>query len=89
MENYTKIMIVGLIILAIALVIYPNITGQTVKNKYEYTTAICDKTNFCQDYLVSCEENKLTNINPITGASVQNSKNWKDPRGIQSDNYCK
>ena len=82
-------MLASLIILAIALIINPNITGQVVKNEYKYTTAICDETNFCQDYIISCEENKLINLAPITGAAIQLSDNWEDPRGIQSDNYCK
>jgi len=63
------------------LISYPNI--------FSHTKAICDSGNFCQDYEILCENNKMVKINPITGASVQFSPNWKDQRDEKSiKNIC-
>jgi len=88
MKNYVKIALVAIMILAIASIISTNLTGYVI-NKYEYTTAICDENNFCQDNIITCENNKLTNIAPITGASIQLSNDWVDIRENQFPNYCK
>lgn len=86
MKNYLKIALVAIIILATTSIITTNLTGFVI-NRYEYTTAICDENNFCQDNIITCENNKLTNIIPITGASVQLSNDWVDLREKQN-NYC-
>ncbi len=86
MKKYIKITLIAIIFLAIASMISASLTGFTI-NKYDYTTAICDENNFCQDHLISCENDKLTNIVPITGAFVQNSEEWIDPRE-RKENYC-
>ena len=53
---------------------------KSVPNEYSYTTAICDETNFCQDHIVICEGKNIIAKIPITGAFIQFSKSWKDPR---------
>jgi len=55
------------------------ITGSVVKNYYTYTKAVCDDTNYCEDFEVTCENNEVISLNP-TGAAVQFSDDWKDPR---------
>jgi hypothetical protein len=45
--------------------------------------ALCNKTNFCQDYEILCEEGKVIDTIPIPNATIQNSKNWIDPRPIE------
>jgi len=55
-------------------------------NEYFYTKAICNETNYCQDYEIVCKENKLIRLNLITGASIQHSLNWKDPRDEKTKN---
>tara|TARA_Y100000034_G_scaffold76581_1_gene92022 strand:- start:595 stop:879 length:285 start_codon:yes stop_codon:yes gene_type:complete len=57
-----------------------NPSGAIISNKYSYTKAICDKSNYCQDNVIVCEDNKTISINPITGAAVQHLPNWQDPR---------
>ncbi len=47
---------------------------------HSHTKAICDSTNYCQDYEISCENDKMIKIRPITGAAIQFSSAWKDPR---------
>jgi len=56
---------------------------------HSYTKAICNETNFCEDYNIVCKEHKLLMMNP-TGAVVQHDKNWKDPRKeeIENKNLC-
>lgn len=48
------------------------------KNQYSYTTAICEN-NLCQDFLVSCQNNNLLALSPLT-EKIQFSPQWKDPR---------
>lgn len=53
---------------------------------YSYTKAICNETNFCEDYVIECEGEKTTKIT-ATGYSVQHSDEWEDPRN-NPDNFC-
>lgn len=45
-----------------------------------WTKAICNTENFCQDYEISCKDENFVKMVPITGAAVQFSESWKDPR---------
>ena len=61
--------------------INPDITGGVIQEyNYSYTKAICDEDNFCQDYEIICNNETLVEMNPITGAAVQQPDNWQDPR---------
>jgi hypothetical protein len=53
---------------------------------HSYTKAICNGTNFCEDYYFICKESRLIEMTP-TGASIQQDKNWKDPRE-KNENLC-
>jgi len=65
-----------------------NPTGNAVQDTYSYTKAICNKTNYCVDYEIACQNNQPIGISP-TGAAVQQSENWIDPRGENaSENLC-
>ena len=58
------------------------LTGKTIKeipNQYSYTKAICDESNYCEDYLVECKGNNLIKFNP-TGFAIQQDQNWEDER---------
>lgn len=59
-------------------------TGKTIQeeNHYIYTTALCNESNFCQDYEIECKGKKLISSKPITGAVIQHDENWTDPRNI-------
>ena len=65
-----------------------NITGETIKDYYTYTKAICDENNFCQDYEITCENKELIEMQPITGASIQYSDTWEDSRKNKSEILC-
>lgn len=49
-------------------------------DSYVQTKAFCNETNYCQDYQIECQGNQATRINPVTGAFLQQSENWQDPR---------
>ena len=82
MKRIIKILLIAsvLLIAFLSFSLYRNFTGEVVRNYHSYTKAICNETNFCQDYEIICDGENLINTNPISGASVQNSDDWKDPR---------
>lgn len=47
---------------------------------HSFTKAICTEENYCQDYEITCKGKKTISMIPITGAVVQFSENWEDPR---------
>jgi hypothetical protein len=53
---------------------------------YSYTKAICNETNYCQDYEIVCKNGEIINKNPITGAAIQHPLDWKDPRDNETIN---
>lgn len=58
-------------------------TGQQTSNlpeKYTHTKALCNENNFCQDYKITCKNETIQKTTPITGATIQHSKDWEDPR---------
>ena len=55
-------------------------TGNTILDEFTHTKALCNETNFCQDYIISCKGNETKKITPISGATIQHTKDWKDPR---------
>jgi|TARA_Y100000034_G_scaffold35512_2_gene43534 hypothetical protein len=64
---------------------YFSLTGKVIENinSYSYTKAVCNNSNYCEDYEVSCEGNNLVSFTP-TGAAIQLDNNWKDPRDKES-----
>ncbi len=80
------ILIVALFFIVIPFTMYLNqsITGDVIKTSeskiYSYTKAICNESNYCQDYEIKCSGNKTIEIKPITSATIQFSKDCKDPR---------
>jgi len=58
-------------------------------NYSTYTKAICDNNNFCQDYVITCQDGEVIEQSPITGAFVQQDEDWQDPRnGSQKEIIC-
>lgn len=91
MKKHLRITLIILLILTLALsltIFSRQFTGKTVDKLeyYSYTKAICNKTNYCQDYEIVCNGEKVSSIIPVTGAAVQNSANWKDPRDKETIN---
>jgi len=83
------IIIILIIIIAVSLLIIflnPQLTGRSIENQentenlYTYTKAICNNTNFCQDSEIACKGEEIISVSPISGAVVQFSEDWKDPR---------
>ena len=89
MKKWIIILVIFLLI-AIFIFNFPpkKITGEAVSDFYTYTKAICNESNFCQDYVITCEENMTLEIRSITGSAVQFSENWEDPRQ-KEDQFCK
>ncbi len=61
-------------------------TSSSIENNqiYTYTKAICNDSNFCQDYEIACNGEQVVYQSPITGAVIQHSEEWTDPR---NDSY--
>ena len=61
----------------------------TKENVYTFTKAICTENNYCQDYELKCNNAELVSMSQITGAAVQFSKDWQDPRNETTINkWC-
>ena len=59
------------------------------KYTHSFTKALCTDTNFCQDYEIFCRNSEMISISPITGAVIQFSETWQDPRNQkQRNNLC-
>ncbi len=64
-------------------------TGKIIKTEqYTYTKAICNESNFCQDYLITCDNKNITKKIPITGAITQHADDWTDPRTDNLEEDC-
>jgi len=87
-----RIIILTILIIIIIIIIFsiiflnPNLTGRSIENQentenlYTYTKAICNNTNFCQDNEITCKGEETISVSPISGAAVQFSEDWQDPR---------
>jgi len=87
-KNIVILIVILIILIAGILLIRANSTGNIIKDYYTYTKAICDENNFCQDYIIICENKELIEMKPITGATIQHSENWQDPRENKSEILC-
>ncbi|PJE81479.1 hypothetical protein COU58_02120 [Candidatus Pacearchaeota archaeon CG10_big_fil_rev_8_21_14_0_10_32_42] len=85
MNKLEKILLILIIILAL-IWIFPklNFTGKAVLNKYAYTKAICNETNYCEDYYIECEDKNIVGFT-TTGFAIQS----KDLPENQKENLCK
>ena len=86
-----KLIISVLIIASLILILFlffnstRPITGEAIVNRHTFTKAICNETNYCEDYEIACENNEIKKIT-ATGFAVQQPKNWKDPRNEEARN---
>ena len=95
MKKTVVLLAILLIILAVAIsFLTANLTTKEFETKgvletHSHTKAICDETNYCQDYVISCHEDVVLKMNPITGAAIQLDSDWQDPRNEQTRNsFC-
>lgn len=78
------ILVIILFILFIAtflFIYFSDLTGNVIRDEsYTYTRAICNETNFCQDKEITCRNGEVAGITSISGAVIQHSEDWEDPR---------
>lgn len=67
-----KILIILTILVLTLTFILTEIPSRTMKTKdnYQYTKAICDESNYCEDYIIECSGKKLKSLSP-TGLAIQ------------------
>jgi len=95
MKKIIILVIIFIVILAAAISILvmnytkKSITGEVTKdNIHSSTKAICDKDNYCEDYEITCNNDKITSI-ISTGHAIQHSTDWEDPRDeTMRDKLC-
>ena len=86
-KNTTLIIVLTILIGILIFLLFNSTTGETIRN-YSWTKAICNENNYCQDYEIVCNGKDVVRIVP-TGAVIQNSPNWKDPRDEETINkFC-
>ena len=73
------LLITGFTLVILSRNLTSNLTGM-----HSLTKAICNETNYCQDYQITCKKDKIIQLTPITGAVAQFSDNWIDPRTDKS-----
>jgi hypothetical protein len=85
-QTKTIIIIILVIIILVAALIFlirTTLTGKVINeqnNTYMYTKAICNESNFCQDNEITCNGSVVVSVSPLTGAVIQHSQDWQDPR---------
>lgn len=83
------ILIAFLIIISITTILLIKATESSNNlDYYSHTKAICNETNYCQDYQISCSEERAIMTTPITGAVAQYPKDWTDPRSESERELC-
>jgi hypothetical protein len=68
-----------LLLISSSILAVKEINSSARRDQSTLTKAICTPENYCEDYQITCEEKKVTKLTP-TGAAVQFSENWQDPR---------
>ena len=82
------ILILILILVAAITIISSNIKKEQTLYTSSWTKAVCTQDNYCEDYEIICNGNKIVRMTP-TGAAIQFSKDWKDPRDEEIRNrFC-
>ena len=85
-KKATLFILLAILLASFFLVTKPAISGRVIQtNSYSYTTAICNSTKYCEDYVINCDGKTPIKITP-TGFSVQHSYNWTDHR--KDNNLC-
>jgi len=88
MKKTTILLTIVIILVVVGIFISLNnilFTGQTIKTQRSHssTIAICNETNYCEDYEVECEGEKTVKT-VATGLAIQHEEKWTDPRGEQN-----
>jgi hypothetical protein len=75
-----KLLISAIILILILVGIILTEAESELPYTHSFTKAICTEDKYCQDYEIICKGKKTISITPITGAAVQFSEAWEDPR---------
>ena len=87
MKRLEILLLTIIIILTLSLTIIL-VQSKSNLNYSTQTKAICNETNYCQDYYVFCNEREVLSTTPITGAVIQHDISWKDPRNETEKELC-
>ncbi len=63
-----------------------NTEEQNISNNYSYTTAICNSKKECIDVLITCKNNSVIKMEPVSEL-LQLPSGWEDQRPKNSS-YC-
>jgi len=88
--NMKKLGISAIVLLLILVVLLAFWVSGSKKTSEHYTStkAICNETNYCQDYHILCGSEGMIKATPITGAFIQQGLSWKDPRSEEEKELC-
>jgi len=84
MKKTTLLLILIIILIGTGIFLSLNdflFTGKIIENQnlHSSTIAICNETNYCEDYEVECKGNEIVKMR-ATGFGIYRSEGWKDPR---------
>ena len=70
-----------------------NLTGELATlssnpGSFSKTIAVCNSSNFCQDYKIICRNEEELERIPVPGATIQKPPEWVDDRGLDYENLC-
>ncbi len=88
MQRLKTLLLILIILLILVLTIILIKPEESNLNYYTQTKAICNETNYCQDYYISCNTKGVIKATPITGAVIQHDFSWKDPRNDTERELC-
>ena len=90
MKNETKmiLLLIALLVFLIGNLVFLmafNSSKSMISRNYNFTKAICDSNNYCEDFNVSCAYGKVLSIKS-TGSAVQFQESWQDSRSEEEIN---
>jgi len=83
--NIIGLIVVIILILSLIFISSYNLSLTSVPYDKSLTKAVCTDNHYCQDYELTCKNNKIIKLTP-TGAAVQFSQDWEDPRSLEKRN---
>jgi hypothetical protein len=91
MKKIMLLMLFSMLLLSFAFLgnAFPNSKSNSIDTStlpYIHTKAMCDETNYCQDYEIECKGKEAVKISPVTGAFIQQSWEWQDSRDEKTKN---
>lgn len=91
MKKTSFFILVSGLIISFVLLVTPLLTAEsnyateTIPFTPSFTKTICNPTNFCEDYIVYCNNESFLNLE-ATGYTFQFPENWQDSRNDKTKN---